>query len=169
MTSTKITKDVEEQIVNLFSTNNGTPATYKEILEYVESKLGFGASWVNGLDAHVAWALDMIHSNNLIKRVGPRIWEAVEGPDDVYSERETGYAPEGEFVNRGRNFNSQPTFKTKVEFNREMDKAESSVKILKEMGKTKDEAFKMLINSTGTVFNPVAVKVSLNKLFKEIT
>ena len=163
----KVTRDVEAYLLDMFSVNNEEPFTFKEVLGSVRSKFSSVYGW--DLEAHVAWALDMLHTNHLVKRVGPGVWEADEGPDDVYSERETGYAPEGEFVHRGKNFNVKDTsrFRNKVEYNQELFKAEFLVKTMKNMGKTEEDIYAML-QSGGTPFNPVAIKIALKKHFQGV-
>ena len=97
----QVTKDIENYILSIFSENEEYPYTNKELVSMVKRK--FSSKYGNDLESHTAWARDMLFFNKLIKRVGPGIYQADSGPDEVYTERETGHAPEGEFANRGYN------------------------------------------------------------------
>jgi hypothetical protein len=161
----KVTKDIEEYLLNLFSENNEEPFPLKELTALARRKFSSTYGW--DLAAHVAWACDMLHANHLIKRVAPGTWEADEGPDEVYSERETGYSPEGEFAHRGQNFNLRDTsnFKNKTEYNHEFGKANWSVKMLKNLGKTADD-IKDMLSAGDHPYNPVALKIAVKKHFE---
>lgn len=160
----KVTRDIENLILDIIAGHPEEPFHFKEILARVRAKYAGVHGW--DLEAHTSYALDMIHTNNLIKRVAPNTYESPEGPDDVYSERATGHAPEGEFVGRGRDFTGRDTsgIKNKTEWNHELSKADLSVKMLKNMGKGEEAIEEMLLSST-TPFNRVAVKVALKKYF----
>ena len=163
----KVTREIEDYLLDIFSESTDEPFSRKELMEKVRSKFSSEYGW--DIEAHVAWALDMLHANHLIKRVAPGTWEADEGPDDVYSERETGYAPEGEFAQRGRNFYLQDTseIKNKTEWNHEFSKSDLSVKMLKNLGKSEKDIEEYL--SAGEhPYNRVALKVALKKHFQGI-
>jgi hypothetical protein len=164
----KVTKDIEAYLLDLFSENNEEPFPLKELTVLVRNKFSSIHGW--DLEAHVAWACDMLHANHLIKRVAPGVWEADEGPDEVYSERQTGYAPEGEFAHRGQNFNLKDTsnFKSKAEYNHELGKADWSVNMLKNMGKNADD-IKTMLSSGDHPYNPVALKIAIKKHFEGVT
>ncbi len=163
----KITKHIENYLLDIFSENNEDPFSTKELLEKVRQKFSSEYGW--DLDAHVSWALDMLHANRLIKRVAPGTWEADEGPDDVYTERETGHAPEGEFVHRGKDFTKTDTslIRNKTEYNQEWFKSDFAVRTLKNMGKS-EEDIKTMLRSGSEPFNAVTVKLALKKYFQGV-
>jgi len=163
----KVSHDVENYILDIISETIDEPFTFKELLEMVRNKYQSEYGW--DLEGHVSWALDILHANNLVKRVAPNTYEAPEGPDDVYSERATGYAPEGEFVPRGRDFTKQDTshFENKDEYRHELSKAEWSVNMLKNMGKNEEDIETMLLVGEHP-YNRVALKVALKKHFQGV-
>ena len=160
----KVSHDVENYILDIISERADEPFTFKELLEMIRNKYQSEYGW--DLEGHVVWALDMLHANSLIKRVAPNTYEMPEGPDDVYSERVTGHAPEGEFVPRGKNFMMQDTsqFKNKTEYNHELGKADWAVNMLKNSGKTEEDIEEMLLAGDHP-YNRVALKVALKKHF----
>lgn len=159
----RITIDVENILLDIFSDNPTLPLTVGELVVKVKTKLPEKYKNVN-VDAHVNWALDMMHANNLIKRVGPATWEAVEGPDDVYSQRATGHAGEGEFANRGKNFTGSSGSMTRQSFNQQYQKALTSAKLLKSAGFSQSDAEKAMLNAGG--FHSVAVKAAVKMVYK---
>jgi hypothetical protein len=160
----KVSRDVEDYLLDILSENPLEPFTFKELLGMIRDKYQSIYGW--DLEGHVSWALDMLHANSLIKRVAPSTYEAPEGPDDVYSERATGHAPEGEFVHRGKDFTKADTshFKSKAEYNHELGKADWSVKMLKNMGKNEEDIETMLLAGDHP-YNRVALKVAIKKHF----
>jgi hypothetical protein len=134
--------------------------TYKELKGMVKRQ--FRTKYGDDLDAHVAWAIDKLHFNNDIKRVAPGTFESANGPDEVYTERETGHAQPGEHAGRGYNVKGVPRIRNKKEFNAELSKAMLSVKMLKNMG---HNAVKILGELPPERFNPVAVKLAIKKYF----
>jgi hypothetical protein len=126
------------------------------------------------LEAHVAFALDMLHANRIVKRVAPRTWEADSGPDEPDSERLTGYAPEGEFAHRGRDFsrtagvkNAKPGM-TQKEYNHMYGMADLSVKYFQKAGKTPEEIIKTLDAAPsfmGKIFARVAIRMAVKDNF----
>jgi hypothetical protein len=157
-----VTRDVENYLLNVFSENPDQPFTNRELISMVKRK--FSSVYGNDLDGNVVWALDAMHFNKLTKRVAPGTWESIVGPDAIFTERETGYAPAGEFIRRGYDTKNITHPKNKGEFKSEIDKADLSIKMLKNMGKSEDE-IKSMLQSGETPFNPVAVKLSLKKHF----
>jgi hypothetical protein len=162
----KVSREVEDAILDIVAASPEEPFHFKELLAKIRARLA--GKWGWDLETHVAYALDMLHTNSLIKRVAPNTYESPEGPDDVYSERATGHAPEGEFVQRGRDFTrdtSNPV--SKSDWRHEMSKADLSVKMLKNMGK--DEAtIRSMLLSGDKPFNRVAVEVAIKKYFHGI-
>ena len=162
--NTKVTKEVETFLLDIFSKNADDAFTYKELRGIVASK--FRHVYGDDLKSHTNWALDMLHYNSLIKRVAPGTFESVDGPDDVYTERETGHSPEGEFSNRGKNVNNiVKGIGSKSDFNHELRKTIMSVKILKNLGRNQQEIAASL---TPDKFNPVALKIALKQAFDGI-
>ena len=159
----KVTKDIEAYLLDLFSENNEEPFPLKELTSLVRNKFSSTYGW--DLAAHVAWACDMLHAN-----VAPGTWEADEGPDEVYSERETGYSPEGEFAHRGQNFNLKDTsnFKSKAEYNHELGKADWSVNMLKNSGKSAED-IKTMLSAGDHPYNLVALKIAIKKHFEGVS
>lgn len=156
-----ITKDVEAFLLDIFSADAAEAYTYKELRAMANTK--FRSTYGIDLKAHVSWAIDMLHYNSLIKRVAPGTFESVDGPDDVYTERETGHAPEGEFSNRGKNTSGvKRDIGTRKEFNAELSKSLWTVKMLKNLGRSKDEILDTL---PPTEYNPVALKLAIKQIF----
>lgn len=160
----KITRDIEDFILDVIAAYPEEPFHFKELLAKARTKFQGLYGW--DLEPHTTWALDMLHTNSLIKRVAPNTYESPEGPDDVYSERATGHAPEGEYVHRGRDFTTRDTsgIKSKADWNHELSKTDLSVKMLKNMGKSEQDIETMLLSGERP-FNRVAVKVALKKYF----
>jgi hypothetical protein len=158
----RVTKDIESYLLDLFSDHPEDPHSYKELNSRVKRK--FSSTYGDDLLPHTKWAIDTLHFNKLIKRVAPGVFESIDGPDEVYTERETGHAPEGPMATRGYNVTSKETsrFKSKSDFNLELDKALLSVRMLKNMGKTRTEVESMLLSGN---FNPVTSKLALKKIF----
>ncbi len=159
-----VTKDVESYLLDSFSDNPEETFTIKEIQSMVGRK--FRSMYGDDLKAHAAWALDMLHYNGLIKRVAPGTFESIDGPDEVYTERETGHAPEGEFSNRGKNTKGIVPIGSRKEFNQEIGKALVSARMLKNMGKDEHQISGLM---THDKFNPVATKIALKQVFNGIT
>jgi hypothetical protein len=165
-----VTKDIEQYLIDLFSKNEDEPFHNKELLVKIRRKFAAKYGW--GLDVHLAWALDALHFNQLIKRVAPGTFEAISGPDDVYSERETGHAPEGEFSKRGYNVYVKQGYgdseSSKQAFNAEMRKVEISVKMLKNLGWSAQQIQDEL-NKFPDKFKPVLIKLAIKRIFKGIS
>lgn len=160
---TKITREIENAILDIVAASPEEPFHFKELLSMMRARYSGEFGW--DLEMHTSMALDMLHTNNLIKRVAPNTYESPEGPDDVYSERATGHAPEGEFVGRGRDFTRDTSLPvSKSDWKHEMGKADLSVKMLKNFGKDEDSIREMLL-SGDKPFNRVAVEVALKKYF----
>ena len=155
-----VSKDIETYLLDIFSQDEANAFTYKELKGMVKSK--FGSKYGDDLDVHVNWALDMLHFNNLIKRVAPGTFQSIDGPDDVYTERETGHSPEGEFSNRGKNVKGVVKIGSKSDFNKELGKAVISVRMLKNLGHS-EERIKSELPSDK--FNSVAVKLAIKQIF----
>lgn len=158
-----VTKEIETFLLNRLSEDPEQPWTTKELVS--SAKRRFSGKYGDDLDAHVAWALDMLHFNKLIKRVAPGTFESIDGPDEIFTERETGHAPEGEFVHRGYDTRDTSHPRNKKDFRHELNKADLSVKMLKNMGKSKEDIHAML-SSGDKPFNSVAVKLALKKYFE---
>jgi hypothetical protein len=157
----KVTKDIENYLLSIFAEDEEIPYTTKELISMVKRK--FGSKYGDDLQSHTSWALDFLHFNKIIKRVGPGLWESSDGPDEIYTERETGHAEEGEFSHRGYNVRDTSHPKNKIDFNHEMAKADLSVKMLKNMGKNKEQVESAL---TSAGFNPVCLKLAIKKYFE---
>ena len=154
-TNPAITKKLESFLFDFF-VDCPEPFHLKEIVQTVKEKLSseYQVKWEN----YVVWTLDLFHCNNLIKRVAPGTYESVDGPDDVYSERETGHVGEGEYVRRSVNFKGGiGKSYTKKLFNQELEKCEMAVSLLK-VNHDKDWIKVSLLKAD---FHPVAVKLSL--------
>lgn len=160
----EITKKIESIILDLVSKNEMESYSIEDFEHFIKKDFGDEYEGVD-IKAHVAWALDMLHANNLVKRVGPGIWQSIDGPDNVYSERSTGYAPEGEFARRGKNFLQKMSPTARKEFNKDVKTAEVSVKMLRNAGYDEQKVFDALTKGSTTKFNPVAVKVAIRKIF----
>lgn len=159
-----ITKKIESFLLDKITDNPNDVYSTKDLESVVKDQ--FQNQYGNvDVNPHVAWALDMLHSNKMIKRVGPGQWESVDGPDPVYSDRVTGYSPEGEFSRRGKNFLGTMGFTERKNFNREVEKAETSVKLLKGAGFDAKKVYDALTKSSGTNFHPVAIKLAIRKVF----
>ncbi len=156
-----VTKEIENYLLDKFSEDENQPYTKKELVGMIKRK--FSGKFGDDLGPHTNWALDMLHFNKLIKRVAPGTFESVDGPDDIYTERETGHSPEGEFSPRGYDIRDTSRPKNKADFNHEMAKTDLSVKMLKNMGKTKEQIGAALTTAN---FNPVALKLTLKKYFE---
>jgi hypothetical protein len=164
-TNPEITKQIESALLDIIS-ENPTKVYDSEQLEHeIRPKMGNQFSGVNIL-THIGWALDMLHTNRFVKKVGPALWQSVDGPDPVYAERQTGYSPEGEFTRRGKNFLGTMSSTERKKFNLDVGGAESSVKLLKNSGMDEKEIYDTLANNTGTKYNPVAIKVAIRKVFR---
>ena len=159
-----VTKDIENYLLDLFAQDPEQPFTRKEMLYWTKKK--FGGQYGNDLEPHVSWALNMLDYNKLIKKVAPGTYESVDGPDDEFQERETGYSPEGEFQHRSHDTTrdtSKP--KNKEDFKHEMFKSDFGARTLKNLGK--DEAqVEAAMMAAG--FNPVCIKLALKKYFKNV-
>lgn len=160
----EITKEVESILLDLISDNPNNAYTNKQLEQDIKNKLGNKYAGVDILP-HVSWALDMLHSNRLVKKIGPGLWQSVDGPDAVYADRQTGYSPEGEYTKRGKNFLQNMGATERKKFNRDVNGAEVSVKMLKQAGLDEKQIFDSLVKNQGTKFNPVAIKVAIRKVF----
>ena len=155
-----VTKKIQDWLLDLFSENPSEPYHTKELLTLVKRE--FAQEYGYELEAHTAWALDMLHFNNMIKRVAPATYESIDGTDPVHTERETGHSPEGEFSARG--FDVKKLEKaTGTPFRQKYAKAELSVKMLKNMGYNEER----ILAATQKDFDPVAVKLAIKKLFHQ--
>jgi hypothetical protein len=159
----RITKEVESILLDIFSDNPIESYPAKDLVDMVANKI---SDKYRGIDlaSYVNWAADLLYSNRLIKKVGPNIWQSIDGPDPIYADRSTGYAPEGEFAPRGKNFlssNMSPT--DRKQFNSDFRKAEVSVKMLKTVGMTPKETFDALKETNN--FNMIAVKIAIKKIY----
>jgi hypothetical protein len=164
-TNPEITKQIESALLDVISENPTKVYDSEHLEQSIRPKIGNQFSGVNIL-AHIGWALDMLHTNRFVKKVGPALWQSVDGPDPVYAERQTGYSPEGEFTRRGRNFYGDMDDKSRKKFNLDVGGAESSVKLLKNAGMDEKQIYDTLMSSTGTKYNPVAIKVAIRKVFR---
>jgi hypothetical protein len=158
-----VTKEIERFLLDKFAAEPEQPWSIKELIAVAKRK--FSNKFGDELAPHVSWAVDMLHFNKLIKRVAPGVWESVDGPDEVFTERETGHAPEGEFMNRGFDTRDTSHPRNKADFRHEMSKADLSVKMLKNMGKSREDIHKML-SSGDKPFNAVALKLAFKKYFE---
>ena len=158
-----ITKEIENYLLDKFVEDIAQPWTRKELISTVKRK--FSAKFGDDLEAHVAWALDMLHFNKIVKRVAPGTFESADGPDEVYTERETGHASDGEYAHRGYDTRDTSRPKSKSDFSHELSKTDLSVKMLKNMGKDKN-AVQSMLSSSENPFNPVALKLSLRKYYE---
>lgn len=163
-TNPEITKKVESFLLDTLTNNPNEVYSLKDLEQLIVSNFQNQYQGVN-VNPHVAWALDMLHANQMIKRVGPGKWQSVDGPDPVYTDRSTGYSPEGEFSRRGKNFIGVGKTTDRKNFNREVSKAEVSVKLLKNAGFDPKQAFDALSKGDGTQFHPVAIKLAIRKVF----
>jgi hypothetical protein len=162
----RVTLDIENYLIDIFSEDEEVPFTRKELLSSVRRM--FSGKYGNDLMPHVNWALTKLDFNRLIKKVAPGTYEAESGPDDEYMERETGYSPEGEFSGRSYDttkITSNP--KTREDFKYDMFKAEFAVKNMKNSGKGRDEIEKILEGYISEYnFNPVCCKLAVKKYFE---
>ena len=158
-----VTKEIESYLLDKLSSEPDQPWTKKELTGMVKRR--FSGKYGDDLESHTAWALDMLHFNKLVKRVAPGTFESIDGPDDVFTERETGHAPEGEFVARGYDTRDTSNPRNSSDFRHELGKADLSVKMLKNMGKSKKD-IELMLNSGEKPFNSVAVKLALKKYFE---
>lgn len=158
----RVTKDIENYLLDLFAADAEEPFTRKELIYWAKKK--FGGQYGGDLEPHVSWALNALDYNRLIKKVAPGTYESVDGPDDEFQERDTGYAPEGEFQARSHDTTrdtSKP--KNREDFKHEMFKADFAVKTLKNLGKDKAQVEAGLAAAN---FNPVCLKLALKKYFE---
>lgn len=161
-----ITKKIELLLLDLFTNNSEEPFDEKYMLSIARQKFSSEYGW--DLQAHVSWARDKLFCNNIIKRVAPGIYENVNGPDEIYTERETGHVKEGEYANRGYNTKGPQFKKSHIsDWNSLKRKADVSAKILKECGWDKEKVFDVMIESGN--FNPIATKLAVNELFDQIS
>ena len=154
-----VTKDIESFLLDLLSDNPDEPYHLKDLSLMVNRR--FAMKYGDDLAYHIARAIDMLTFNKMAKKVAPNTWESIDGPDDEM-ERTGGYAPEGEFAHRTYKVGAADTSHIK-KFNDEIKKAELSVKMLKNMGQSRDQAQQNLLNSGN--FHPVAVKLAIKKSF----
>jgi len=157
-----VTKEIEEYLFDLFAAEPEVPYTKKELYSMVRRK--FGGKWGDDLKPHVNWAANKLDFNKLIKKVAPGTYENIDGPDDEYMERETGYAPEGEFAGRSfdvRKDTSKP--RNREDFKHEMFKSDFGVRTLKNLGKSREEVEAALLAAN---FNTVCLKLALKKHFE---
>ncbi len=160
----EITKRVESFLLDKITDNPNEVYSMKDLESLVKSHLQTQYPRVD-ISPHVAWALDMLHANRMIKRVGPGQWQSIDGPDPAYSERLTGYSPEGEFVRRGKSFLGSMGTTERKKFNREVEKATISAKMLKTAGLDQKGVYDALTKGGSTQFHPVAVKMAIKKVF----
>jgi hypothetical protein len=159
-----ITKEIEPILLDIITANPNDSFTDKNLEPLVKNKISDKYKGVDIL-SHISLALDMLHSNKFVKRIGPGIWQSVDGPDPVYSDRSTGYSPEGEFARRGKNFLGSMGTSERKKFNQDVSGAEVSVKMLKSAGLSEKQIFDSLTKTSATKFNPVAIKVAIRKVF----
>lgn len=153
---TNVTNKIEDYLLEVFNAEPDVAYHQKELLTMVRMEYSHDYGWE--LEAHVARALDKHHCNNFIKRVAPATFESINGPDDIYSERETGHMPEGETAHRPFNVHlkeQQNKFKSQKEFNEAVRKTESSVGILR-LNKMDDQQISDSLLQAG--FNHLIVK-----------
>ena len=156
-----VTVDIEKYLYQIFSDDMENAFSYKELASMVKRQ--FRSQYGDDLVPHVAWALDKLHFNNDIKRVAPGTFESANGPDEVYTERETGHAEPGQHAGRGYNVKGTPRLRSKKEFNAELRKSLLSVKMLKNLGKNSEQILKDLTPERN--FNQVAVKMAIKQIF----
>ena len=161
-----ITKELELVLLDILTDHKNDAYHPTELAKLAKEKMSDKYKNVD-MTGHITYALDMLHSNHMVKRVGSNIWQSIDGPDPVYSDRVTGYAPEGEYVKRGKNFLGNMSGTERKKFNTDLSSAETSVKMLKRAGMTQQQqVYDAIIKSeNGTKFNPVAVKVAIKRIF----
>ena len=153
---THVTNKIEDFLLEIFNSEPEVAYHQKELLTMIRMEYSHEFGWE--LEAHVARALDKHHCNNFIKRVAPATFESINGPDEIYSERETGHMPEGETVHRPFNVHlreQQNKFRSQKEFNEAVRKTESSVGILR-LNKMTDQQISDSLIQAG--FNHLIVK-----------
>lgn len=155
-----VTKAIEDFLFDILASDPEEPFHTKDLFRKVKRK--FSSQYGDDLLSHTAWALNMLAFNRLAKKVAPATWESVDGPDEEI-ERIGGYAPEGEFARRSYKVYGPMSSSDKRNFKHETDKAEVSVKMLKNMGRTPEEIIASLNSEKG--FHPVAVKLAVKKAF----
>jgi len=170
-----ITTDIENILLDVMTAHTDEPFHFTELLEIVKRKVKAEYASMN-LKMHVSMALDKLHANRMIKHVAPNTWESEDGPDPADAERKTGYAPEGEYAHRGRNFlgdesirltykqgMSRPVYNAMYRF------VDWSVRAFQKEGrKTPEEIVKILDESPsykGKVFARVAIRLAVKNNF----
>lgn len=156
-----VTKAIEDYIFDILAARPEEPFHTKDLFTMARRK--FSGQYGDDLLPHTAWALNMLAFNKLAKKVAPGTWESYDGPDDEI-ERSGGYAPEGEFARRSYRVYGPITPQQRQEFKHSTDKAETSVKMLKTSGMSKDQILSALTAEKG--FHPVAVKIAVKKYFQ---
>jgi hypothetical protein len=161
-----ITNEIEPALLDIISENPTKVFTNKQLEQEVRPKIDPKFQSVN-ITTHVAMGMNSLFGNQFVKKVGPGLWQSIDGPDPVYAERRTGYAPEGEYVRRPGNFYTDMDANGRKNFNLDVKGAESSVKLLKQAGYDEKKIYDTLINNSGgTKYNPVAIKVAIRKVFR---
>jgi hypothetical protein len=155
-----VTKEIENYLFDVLTDNPEEPFHVKDLFRMVHRK--FSNKYGDDLLSHTAWALNMLAFNKLAKKVAPGTWESYDGPDDEI-ERAGGYAPEGEFARRSYRVYGPISGDNKLSFKHYMDKAEMSVKMLKNMGDDRKTILNKLSDKKN--FHPVAVKLAIKKIF----
>ena len=155
-----VTKAIEDYIFDILAAAPEEPFHTKDLFKKVQRKLA--SQYGDDLLPHTAWALNMLAFNKLAKKVAPGTWESSDGPDDEI-ERIGGYAPEGEFARRSYKVYGPISSSDRQNFRQESGKAEMSAKMLKNMGKSRDQVLSDLTNSGN--FHPIALKLAVKKIF----
>lgn len=163
-TNPEITKKIESFLLDLVTEHPNEVYSAKDLESLVSSHLNSQYPGVQ-LTSHVPYAMNMLWSNQMVKLVGPNQWQSVDGPDPVYKERPGGYAPEGEFARRGKNFLSSMGTSDRKKFNQEVEKASISAKMLKNAGMDEKQVYDALAKGGSTQFHPVAIKMAIKKVF----
>jgi len=156
-----VTVDIEKYLYSVFAEDMEEAFSYKELTSMVKRK--FRSQYGDDLAPHVAWAIDKLHFNNDIKRVAPGVFESANGPDEVYTERETGHAEPGQHAGRGYNTKGTPRIRSKKEFNAELRKALVSVRMGKNMGDSAEYLLSILTPERN--WNQVAVKLAIKQIY----
>lgn len=161
-----VCRAVENLVLDLICKDITEAWHVKDLTAVVNQRLGrkFG----DNLGNHVMHAVDQFFANDLIKRVAPSVFQAIEGPDEVFSERQSGHVPEGEpYAERPKNYNNcgnTPTRHARAIFNQQVRAADASIGIFLTCQDKKSPA-EILEELTyaKSYFNPVAVKVALRQ------
>ena len=161
-----VCRAVENLVLDLICKDITEAWHVKDLTSVAHKRLGkkFGTALGN----HVMHACDQFFANDLIKRVAPSVFQAAEGPDEVFSERVSGHVPEGEpYAKRPKNYNAAtttPSAHARAIFNQQVRAADASISILLSCQTkfTPTQILETLVYGK-TDFNPVAVKVALRQ------